>query len=79
MGEIFSQVGMKTSFQNVNYARLRLTTTAFPYLRAVSEVDVRSREENDQQVRLKIEAGKLNRFRTIEPKSITQKGYGRWD
>jgi SAM-dependent methyltransferase len=78
MGEIFSEIGMETSFQNVNSARLRLSTTAFPYLRAVSEVDVRSREETEQ-VRLKIEAVKLNRFRTIEPKSITQKGYGQWD
>ena len=79
MGEIFSILGLKTTFQNVNHARLRLSTSAFPYLRAVSEVDVRSREETDEQVRMKIEAGKLNRFRNIEPKSITQKGYGQWD
>jgi SAM-dependent methyltransferase len=78
MGDIFSEIGVKTSFQNVNNARLRLSTTAFPYLRAVSEVDVRSREETEQ-VRLRIEAGKLNRFRNIEPKSITQRGYGQWD
>jgi len=79
MGEIFSEIGMKTTFQNVNYVRLRLSTTAFPYLRAVTEVDVRNREETDEQLRMKIEAGKLKRFRTIEPKTITQKGYGRWD
>jgi 2-polyprenyl-3-methyl-5-hydroxy-6-metoxy-1,4-benzoquinol methylase len=76
MGEIFSKVGMKVTFQNVNHARLRLSTTAFPYLKAVSEAEVRTREETDKQVRVKIEESKLNRFRTIEPKvvSVTQNG-----
>jgi 2-polyprenyl-3-methyl-5-hydroxy-6-metoxy-1,4-benzoquinol methylase len=76
MREIFSEVGMKVSFQNVNHARLRLSTTAFPYLRAVSEVEVRSREATEGQVRLRTEDSKLNRFRTIEPKvvSVTQNG-----
>jgi 2-polyprenyl-3-methyl-5-hydroxy-6-metoxy-1,4-benzoquinol methylase len=71
MGEIFSEAGMKDSFQNVNHARLRLTTTAFPYLRAVSEVEVKNREDTDEQTRLKIEESKLNKFRTIQPRAVT--------
>jgi len=35
MRDIFEQLGMKMSFQVINQIRLKLTTSAFPYLKAV--------------------------------------------
>jgi 2-polyprenyl-3-methyl-5-hydroxy-6-metoxy-1,4-benzoquinol methylase len=71
MAEIFSEVGTKPSFQNVNYARLHLSTSGFPYLRAVSGVEARSPEETGEQVRARIEESKLKKFRSIEPKVVS--------
>ena len=36
MRDIMAQLGMSMTFQAVNLARIRLTTSAFPYLRAIS-------------------------------------------
>lgn len=71
MGEIFSEVGMKTSFQNVNHARLRLSTTAFPYLKAANEMESESDSKTGQPTRLKMEERKLKKFRTIQPKGVS--------
>jgi hypothetical protein len=71
MGEIFSEVGMKHSFQNVNFARLHLSTTGFPYLRAVTEVETRTPEVTGGEVRARIEESKLKKFRSIEPKVVS--------
>jgi hypothetical protein len=35
MRDIIARLGMDTSFQAMNLARIRLTTSAFPYLRAI--------------------------------------------
>lgn len=71
MAEIFSEVGMKLSFQNVNFARLHLSTSGFPYLRAVSEGETRTPEETGGQVRARMEESKLKKFRSIEPKVVS--------
>jgi hypothetical protein len=35
MRQVFQRLGMETTFRRVNPARIKLTTSAFPYLRAV--------------------------------------------
>jgi hypothetical protein len=50
---------------------LHLSTSGFPYLRAVSEVEARSPEETGEQVRARIEESKLKKFRSIEPKVVS--------
>jgi SAM-dependent methyltransferase len=35
MGQVFKTVGMESDFQAVNQARIKLTTSSFPYLKAV--------------------------------------------
>ncbi|MCA1568687.1 MAG: class I SAM-dependent methyltransferase [Acidobacteria bacterium] len=70
MGEIFEAVGMEKSFQQVNYARLQLSTTAFSYLKAVAGGEARDHAEGVEQVRRKMEESKLKKFRTIQPKAV---------
>lgn len=70
MGEIFSAVGMETSFRQVNHIRLQLCTTAFPYLKAVGKAEKRNSVEDEAQLRRKMEASKLKKFKTIRPKVV---------
>jgi hypothetical protein len=36
MRQVFERSGLEATFRNINHARTRLTTSAFPYLKAVS-------------------------------------------
>ena len=74
MRDIFQRLGVETTFQTVNRTRLLLTTSAFPYLKAVQTV----RSEGTEVSRLKADNGvkighqELNRkkFETIKPKAF---------
>jgi SAM-dependent methyltransferase len=70
--EIFARLRLETTFGDVNRARLKLTTPAFPYLKAIrhgalvgtddvnlSEVDTR-----------RLAADKFEKFKGVKPKSI---------
>ena len=86
MQEVFQRVGLKPTFHTVNEARLKLTTSAFPYLRAVRAVEVVARpdarltaleerlaEANGQHriIREKdLEAARLQRLRNVKRKAI---------
>jgi hypothetical protein len=72
MREIFARLGLETTFGYVNLARLKLTTPAFPYLKAtrhgapVGTADVNLSEIDTRR----LAADKFEKFKGIKPKLI---------
>ena len=74
MRDIFQRLGIETTVQTVNRARLLLTTSAYPYLKAVQTV----RSERSEVSGVKVDDGvrrghqELNRkkFEAIKPKAF---------
>jgi hypothetical protein len=48
--DIFQQLNIETSFYNINRARINLTTSAFPYLKAVSTQNSKNKKTNSRKV-----------------------------
>ena len=76
MREVFEQAEMETTFQNVNRARLTLSTPAFPYIQAVQfaedEKDVPARigESLNKHEESRWKEGRLQRFKSVKPVAI---------
>jgi len=66
MREIFQRFDIEPSFQKINQARLELTTSASPYLRAVKDEAVEKRERADKAKELK--EANLQKFKQIRRK-----------
>jgi hypothetical protein len=67
MREIFARLGMPTDFNTVNAARLRLTTPAFPYLRAVRAEAAPDLSAVDTQ---RLADDKFKKFKSVRPKAV---------
>jgi 2-polyprenyl-3-methyl-5-hydroxy-6-metoxy-1,4-benzoquinol methylase len=76
MREIFRLLGLDTSFQTVNPVRLQLTTSAFPYLRAVpraAQADGNGAEHErpgETERRTQAESN-YRKFKSIKPRTFT--------
>jgi SAM-dependent methyltransferase len=74
MRDVFRRLGVETTFETVNDARLRLTTTAFPFLRAVG-TDARGGSRLTAAVqgateRKSLKESNREKFRNVRPKAF---------
>ena len=73
MRRIFEQLEIETSFEIVNDVRLKLTTSAFPYLRAVphaAKKDSAAVEERSGE-RESMQESNYRKFKRIKPRTFT--------
>lgn len=71
MREIFERLRLPTDFHTVNAARLRLTTPAFPYLRAVRAEAAPDLSAVDRQ---QLADDKFRKFKSVKPKAVRLSG-----
>ena len=71
MREIFARVGLDPTYDNVNRARLYLTTPAHPYLRATGD-GARAKEAADLAAvdTEQLAADKFKKFKSVRPKAV---------
>ena len=74
MREIFEQLEIETSFEVVNDVRLKLTTSAFPYLRAMPHAaknDSATGEEHSDERERRRQESNYQKFKRIKPRTFT--------
>jgi 2-polyprenyl-3-methyl-5-hydroxy-6-metoxy-1,4-benzoquinol methylase len=80
MRDIFQRLGLQMTFSTVNQVRLQLTTSAFPYLRAVSTA-ADDENANGQQQLLAAQKSRTNipNLKTVKRKAVYTEGGVRKD
>lgn len=68
MREIFQRLNIQPTFQHVNQARIELTTSTSPYLRAVKDEKVETQEQARKASELK--EASLQKFKSIRRRSV---------
>jgi 2-polyprenyl-3-methyl-5-hydroxy-6-metoxy-1,4-benzoquinol methylase len=74
MREIFERLEIETSFEVVNDFRLKLTTSAFPYLRAVpqtAKTDSAAMEDRPGERERRTQESNYQKFKRIKPRRFT--------
>ena len=74
MRQIFERLEIETSFEVVNDVRLKLTTSAFPYLRSVphaAKKDSGIAEERSGERERRMQESNYQKFKRIKPRTFT--------
>jgi len=73
MREIFERLELETSFAVVNDVRLKLTTSAFPYLRSVPHPAKKTgaAEERSGERERRRQESNYEKFKRIKPRTFT--------
>jgi SAM-dependent methyltransferase len=69
MRDIFARLGVEPSFHNANDARMRLTTPAYPYLRAVPPGGGRETDFDEAEA-ARLAGLKFKKFKGVAPKAV---------